>query len=147
VIYLADTNVLLRFAIRTHPLHALVRNAVRKLRAGGHRLCSTPQNCAEFWNVATRPPANNGFGCTPVTAARYLRSIERAFPVLLDAASTYAEWRRLVVSFGVSGIQVHDARLTAIMVVYGLTHILTFNTADFARYAPLGIVAVDPTTV
>ena len=147
MIYLADTNVLLRFAFRTHPLHAVVRRAVRQLKTGGHRFHATPQNCAEFWNVATRPPANNGFGCTPVAAVRYLRLIERVFPVLLDEASTYAEWRRLVVNFGVSGIQVHDARLAAVMLVHGITHILTFNTADFTRYAPLGMVAVDPTTV
>ncbi len=29
---------------------------------------------------------------------------------------------------------VHDARLTAAMLVHGLTHILTFNISDFARY-------------
>jgi hypothetical protein len=29
----------------------------------------------------------------------------------------------------------------------GVTHILTFNTTDFTRYAVEGIVAVDPLTV
>jgi len=28
------------------------------------------------------------------------------------------------------------------MIVYEVTHILTFNTVDFIRYAPIGIVAV-----
>jgi len=37
----------------------------------------------------------------------------------------YTKWRRLVVSFGVSGIQVHDARIVATMIVHGVTHILT----------------------
>jgi predicted nucleic acid-binding protein len=59
----------------------------------------------------------------------------------------YTEWRRLVVSFEVSGMQVHDARIVAAMIVHGVTHILTFNTADFVRYSTRGIVAVDPTTV
>ena len=49
--------------------------------------------------------------------------------------------------YGVSGVQVHDARLVATMIVHGVTHILTFNTSDFVRYAPQGIVAVDPATV
>ena len=44
----------------------------------------------------------------------------------------------------VSGVQVHDARLVAAMVSHGVRHILTFNTADFNRYAPEGIIAVDP---
>jgi hypothetical protein len=68
-------------------------------------------------------------------------------PLLLDSPAIYQEWRQLVVSFGVSGVQVHDARLVAAMKVNGVTHILTFNTTDFVRYASTGIVAVDPTNV
>ncbi len=147
MIHLVDTNILLRFADRTHLVHPIVRNVVRTLRAGGHRLCATPQNCVEFWNVATRPKERNGFGLAPAQADRLLRLVERLFPLLPDSPAVYTEWRRLVVSFGVSGVQVHDARLVAAMSVHGVTHILTFNTADFARYHTRGIVAVDPTTV
>ena len=53
------------------------------------------------------------------------------------------EWRRLVVNYGVSGVQVHDARLVATMLVHDVTHILTFNTQDFIRYRPEGIIAID----
>jgi predicted nucleic acid-binding protein len=73
--------------------------------------------------------------------------MERLFPLLPDSAAVYTEWRRLVVSFGVSGIQVHDARIVAAMIVHGVTQILTFNTTDFVRYGTRGITAVDPTTV
>jgi predicted nucleic acid-binding protein len=147
VIYLVDTNVLLRFADRTHPLHLTVRAAVRKLRTGGHTLRATFQNFVEFWNVATRPTARNGLGLTPAGVDRLLRLVERIFPMLADSQAVYPEWRRLVVTFGVSGVQVHDARLVAAMTVHGVTHILTLNTSDFARYAPIGVMAVDPMTV
>ena len=147
MIYLADTNVLLRFADRTHPVHPTVRAAVRKLRTGGHRVRTTPQNFIEFWNVATRPIERNGFGLAPVNADRLLRLVERLSPLLPDSPTVYTEWRELVVSFGVSGVQVHDARIVAAMIVHGVTHILTFNTTDFVRYGTRGIVAVDPTTV
>lgn len=147
MIYLVDTNVLLRFADRTHPLHPTVRAAVRKLRTEGHRLRATPQNFAEFWNVATRPVERNGFGLAPADADRLLRLVERLFPLLPDSPAAYPEWRRLAVSLGVSGVQVHDARLVAAMIVHGVTHILTFNTADFARYTTVGIVAADPVTL
>ena len=50
-------------------------------------------------------------------------------------------------TYGVSGVQVHDARLVAAIISHGATHILTFDTVDFARYAPEGIVAVDPAAV
>ena len=33
------------------------------------------------------------------------------------------------------------------MLAHEITHILTFNGADFSRYTPVGIVAVDPATV
>ena len=147
MIYLADTNVLLRFADRAHPLHPIIRAAVRTLRAGRHKLRATPQNFVEFWNVATRPIERNGFGLVPARADRLLRLVERLFPLLPDSPAVYPEWRRLVVSFGVSGVQVHDARIVAAISVHGVTHILTFNTTDFVRYSTRGIVAVDPTIV
>ena len=86
-------------------------------------------------------------GLSPANAIGLLLKAERLFPLLPDLPAVYAEWRELVVNYGVSGVQVHDARLVATMLVHGLTHILTFNTSDFARYRSKGIVAVDPATV
>jgi len=147
VVYLVDTNMLLRFSQRTHPLHPIARSAVRKLRRGGDELLIAPQNCIEFWNVATRPTDKNGLGLTPAAADRLLRLIERLFPRLPDTPDIYPEWRRLVVTVGVSGVQVHDARLVALMKTKGITHILTFNTGDFDRYSGERIVAVNPSSV
>jgi predicted nucleic acid-binding protein len=50
-----------------------------------------------------------------------------------------------VVAHGVQGKQVHDARLAALMLAHGITHILTLNGADFARYP--GIVPIDPASL
>ena len=147
MVYLVDTNVLIRLADRRDPRHQLVRTALRRLRRAGHQLQVSPQNCVEFWNVATRPAAQNGFGLKPTDADRLLKLIERLFPLLPDSPLVYSEWRGLVVDYEVSGVQVHDARLVAIMKTHGVTHILTFNPTDFSRYTPTGIVAVDPATV
>lgn len=144
--YLADTGVLLRFTQRVAPEHRLARTAIRKLREAGHRIVFFPQNAYEFWNTATRPAvARGGFGLTITQADQSLRIAERLFDLLPETPAIYPEWRRLVVSVGVSGVQVHDARLTAAMSVHGLTHILTFNDADFTRYP--GITAVHPQSV
>jgi hypothetical protein len=35
---------------------------------------------------------------------------------------------------GVSGIQVHDARMVAAMRVHGIANLLTLNAKDFRRY-------------
>jgi len=147
VIYLVDTNVLLRFADRSHPLHPSIRTAIRKLRQDGHTLQVTSQNCIEFWNVATRPIEKNGFGLTPAQTERLLQLVERLFSMLPDSSEIYQEWRKLVVLFSVSGVQVHDARLVASMKVHHISHILTLNVEDFKRYMPEGIVAVAPKTV
>ncbi len=147
MIYLVDTNILLRILHRTDPRHAMVRHAVRILRTNGHELRTTPQNFIEFWNACTRPINRNGFGLTATQTNQLLRIAERIFPLLPDSPATYPEWRRLVTDYRVSGVQVHDARLVAAMVSHHVTHILTLNTSDFERYAPEGIVAVDPTTI
>ena len=97
--------------------------------------------------MATRPTDRNGLGLTPAEADRLLRLIERLFPRLPDAPALYTEWRRLVVTFAVSGVQVHDARLVAVMKVNGVSRVLTFHVQDFVRCVSDGIVAVHPTAV
>jgi len=64
------------------------------------------------------------------------------FPVLDDPPTTLHRWRQLVQSYGVKGRQVYDARLAAVMIESGISHILTFNVDDFRRYP--GITAVSP---
>lgn len=147
MIYLIDTNVLLRFARHTDENHPIVQAAVRELQANDHLLQTTLQNFAEFWNVLTRPTDRNGFGFTPAETDGLLQDLEEFFPLLPDTPVVYSVWRQLIVKYSVSGVQVHDARLVATMLVHDVKHILTFNTQDFTRYAPEGIVAVDPATV
>lgn len=142
--YLVDTHVLLRFVDRNHPLHPVVRAAIQNTRRRGDRLRVTGQNFVEFWNVATRPAVRNGFGLSSADADRRLRILERLFPILPEIPNIYPEWRRIVVAFGVAGVQVHDARLVAVMRAHGVSHILTFNDADFARYVAEGIVTTNP---
>lgn len=79
---------------------------------------------------------------------RWLHANDRhLFPKLPEQPAVYAEWRKLVAQFSVSGLQVHDARLVATMLVHSINHILTVNTDDFTRYTSIGIMAVHPTQV
>ncbi len=140
--YLVDTNVLVRLAVSGDPRHLTARHAIEAL--ADEDLYVTSQNFIEFWNVATRPIQNNGLGQTTTAADRMLRTFEQTFPLLPESAEVYDRWRELVVRFGVSGAQVHDARLVAFMLANDVARILTFNTVDFRRYEVLGILAVDP---
>ena len=143
--YLADTNILVRLVKRNDPECSLVRGALRALLVQSARLCYTPQTMAEFWNVSTRPPERHGYGLTPLEADRRARRIERAVTWLPGGEAVSREWRRLIVAHAVSGVQVYDARLVAVMKVHDVTHLLTLNDRDFARYP--GIIVVHPSQV
>jgi predicted nucleic acid-binding protein len=141
---LVDTNVLLRRTQPDHPSHTLAVESVAKLLAAAEPVHFTLQNIAEFWNVATRPAANNGLGFSVALTLSELEKIERLLAVLPDSPAVYSEWKRLVVRHGVMGVKVHDAKLVAMMNVHGIRRILTFNTDDFLRY---GVEAIHPSSL
>jgi predicted nucleic acid-binding protein len=145
MVIVLDTGILLRLVDRNDPLHGSVRAAVRALKVRGDGLATTAQNIAEFWNVCTRPAsARGGLGLSVAETDHRLRLLERIIRLIPDSAAAYPIWRGLVVSLGIQGVQVHDARLAALMQAHGTTHIPTLNVADFARFS--AITAMDPTT-
>src|SRR6266849_2646921 len=140
--YLADTNILLRFLLRNDPAYPAIRQAVRTLKTRGEQIITTPQNMAEFWNVCTRPTTvRGGLGLSAEATEMRLRLLERHFPVLPDSPSYYERWKALVLAHKIIGVNVHDARLVAAMLIHGVTHILTANVKDSARYAAVTAVA------
>ncbi len=144
--YMADTNILLRFVAPNDPNHVLVRDVIYSLLTGSLEVCYTSQNLAEFWNVCTRPiTARSGFGLSVEETDLRAKVIESYLTFLPDSEAVHLEWRRLVVTYSVMGVKVHDARLVAAMLVHGVTDILTFNTDDFKRFSQ--ITAVHPTAI
>ena len=142
--YLVDTNVLLRWLKPGDRDYPLVVSAIDTILQRNAVLCYTSQNVAEFWNTCTRPLARNGYGLSPQEADSRVRYFEERMQLLADSLTVHQEWRTLLVSHSVSGVQVHDARLAAAMRVHGVKQILTFNDRDFARYRD--IEAVHPRT-
>jgi predicted nucleic acid-binding protein len=143
---LLDTNILLRIRHRQAAEYQSVRSALRVLVDRGEEPYFTSQNLVEFWNVCTRPStARRGFGLAVAETDKRARLLERIPNFLPDTAAIHMEWRQIVVAQGITGVQVHDARLVAAMKVHGLTQVLTLNTADFARYP--GITAVHPQSI
>jgi predicted nucleic acid-binding protein len=142
---LVDTNILLGMTRRSDPQHQIVDTALARLASQGIILHYTHQNIAELWNVMTRPPVRNGLGLTVAEAERQVRAIESGMSFLPDSEAVYREWRRIVVQYGVLGVQVHDARLAAAMRVHRVSHILTLNVADFSRFS--GLTAVHPGSI
>src|SRR6516164_5337562 len=124
---LVDTNILLRMTRRSDPQHQLVDTALARLASQSTILHYTHQNIAELWNAMTRPIDRNGLGLAAKEAQREVETIEFGMTLLPDNELVYREWRRLVVDYSISGVQVHDARLAASMYVHHITYILTLN--------------------
>ncbi|MBL8293814.1 MAG: PIN domain-containing protein [Bryobacterales bacterium] len=142
---LIDTNILLRSVQPSHPLNAVAVRALETLMTKGEPLFVAVQNLAEFWNVATRPVVNNGLGYTIEEAQAELARIEGFFDVLTENEASYAIWKTLLSLHRVSGVQVHDARLVAVMKAHDMSRIVTLNVSDFARFPD--IEAIYPGTV
>lgn len=134
---LVDTNVLLRGVEPKHPFFLHSKQAVARLFRQNDEVFYCPQNITESWSVATRPLAVNGLGLAQEVVLKEIASIESSLTLLPDAPAIYEAWKAVVTEYQVVGAQVHDARLAAVMTVYGIESILTFNAADFQRYSPI----------
>lgn len=104
-----------------------------------------PQNLYEFWVVATRPVNVNGLGLSTELASEVLTQAKQLFVLQPDVPEILTIWEQLVTTYRVMGKQAHDARLVAAMVAHQITHLLTFNTADFKRFAE--ITAIEPRSI
>ena len=140
MLILADTNVLLRLVERNHSQHAAAIDALSSVRARGHKPVVVPQVVYEFWVVATRPTNVNGLGMSVADAQFEFDDLMPEFKLLRDERTIFEYWYRLVLDHDVKGKQVHDARLVAAMVRHAISHLLTFNALDFARYAEITVV-------
>ena len=106
---LADTNVILRSTQPANPEHALALSAMAWLSESGHELCLVPQSIYEYWVVATRPMAVNGFGMPMSDVDQRIQELLLHFTLLRDERGVYSRWYDLVVSRHVQGKQAHDA--------------------------------------
>ena len=147
--FLVDTSVLGRLANRADEAHSIATQAVAELHRRGEALHLTGDNLIEFRNFATRPISANGLGLDSRAADALAKTFEESFPLLAETPEIFPKWKAIVGSLGVVGKQVHDARLVAVCLVHGITHLLTFNVVHFGRLASFspGIVVVKPTSV
>jgi len=134
MIWLIDTNILLRLVQIADTQHVEAKNAIDKLLAQNFTLCILLQNVSVFWNVCTRPLDKNGFGFSILQADTELSKIESVFDILPDIEEVCRNWRELIVNHSVSGVKVHDAKIVAAMKAHNIQNLLTFNAKDFKRY-------------
>src|SRR5437899_2376240 len=82
---LLDSNILLRVSRRADPHYEVIRTALVSYRRRAVRLSYTSQVLGEFWNVSTRPKAQNGFGLSIPETDLLANEIEQDFEFLPDS--------------------------------------------------------------
>jgi predicted nucleic acid-binding protein len=131
-----DTNVLLFNFAEESPWHEVARARINQIQAAGAEFWISRQVIRELLVAATRP-GNLREPNPPsrwISIARELQSVMR---VASDDKQVTGFLLDLLETPGALGKQVHDANIVATMRANKITHLLTHNTADFARYANL----------
>lgn len=138
--FLIDTNVLLRWADNKALEHIQCIEAVEYLAEASYILYVCAQVMIESYVVASRSIENNGLGLTVAETRQFLNDIVESFPCLPEPSDIGRQWYSLMMKYTVIGKQAHDARIVALMLTHNITHILTLNPADFARYSDITTV-------
>lgn len=130
-----DTNVLVHSSNAASPDHNRARTALARLHAEGE-VAVTRQILWEFLSATTRPQPW-ARAATLAEAIQNTDEFARRFAILDDGPEVWRELMGLTRRFAFGGKQVHDANIVATMLAHGETRLLTFNGADFRRFAPV----------
>jgi len=118
------------------PQHGAAQSGLARLQAESSPLWISPQVLREYLAAATRPQAS-GATLSMADAIADVHDFRLAFNVVEDRPEVFECLLRLLSAHPGAGKQVHDANLVATMLAHGLGRLLTFNTADFRRFAKL----------
>lgn len=129
-----DTNVLVYASRPSAAEHAAARAALAAIEASGKNAWISTQVLREYLAVVTRHQAS----APPLpmeTAIADIRCFQSAFRIAEDGAPVLERLLTLLATHPGAGRQVHDANIVATMLVHGIGHLVTFNAADFKRFA------------
>ena len=140
--YLLDTNVILRFANPSDKQHHLTTEAIATLLEQSDECFLTAQVLIELWVVATRPVDVNGLGWSTKQASNIIEQLLDRFPIVEETSPIFSAWLNLVTQNQIKGKRTHDALIVAVMLVYEISRILTFNPSDFKGLSE--IITVHP---
>ena len=131
-----DTNVLLYASRPKATEHARAQAVLSRMRQDGAPLWLSRQVFREYLAVATRPQAS-GPALAMAAAIADVQALQDVVNVAEDGPAVYDRLLQLLVASPGGGKQVHDANLVATMLEHRITHLLTFNGADFRRFGGL----------
>jgi predicted nucleic acid-binding protein len=130
-----DTNVLVYATWQASRWHTPSRAALERLAETDEPIRVSRQILREHLAVVTRPQT----WAVPLPTAEALADLERlerGHAMLEDGPAVTRELIALCRAVPLGGRQVHDANIVGTMLAHGETRLLTFNAADFTRFAP-----------
>ena len=137
--FLLDTNILLRSSDAGSDKQVLARSSIESVIAQGHTCFLTSQIIGEYYSVVTRPISSNGFGWNS-ERGRFERDLwVSRFLFLEETSEVFLRWIDLIDRFEVTGRRIFDIRLLAVMQVYRISHLLTFDSDDFPELPEITI--------
>jgi len=136
-----DTNVLVYATRPSVAQHAAALAALTRLEGEGSTLWVSPQVLREYLAAVTRPQATAS-ALQMATAIADVRRFRAAFDVAGERPSVLDRLLDLLATHSGTGRQVHDANIVATMLEQGIRRLLTFNAADFRRFAR--IIHIEP---
>jgi predicted nucleic acid-binding protein len=134
--WFVDANILVFAANPLSPWHTAAVSRLQGARRDKVSLVVSPQVVREFIAAASRPaPGETLPPIDPIL--ENVRRIRTGFVLLDECAATIDRLAELLKTVPTQGKQVHDANIVATMLTYGISTLLTHNTADFDRFAAL----------
>jgi predicted nucleic acid-binding protein len=133
--YFVDTNVLAYALISSAPQNFMAMRLLQRLDDEDAEIWISRQVLRELAVVLSRSSHKD-----QVTAS--LRGVATSFCIAEEHELVSEQLFLLLDQFQVSGKNIHDANIVATMLAYDIRHLLTYDTADFRRFAGL-IVAAD----
>ena len=136
-----DTNVLVYANQDTARRHADALALLQQAERNRDELWVSGQVLREYLAAVTRPQGE--LPVLPMTIAlERVRQFIGQFQLAEDGPAVRAELHRLLSAYPTGGRQVHDANIVATMLAFGIRRLLTFNSADFRRFA--SVIDVEP---
>lgn len=129
-----DTNILVYASLPSSPFHVRADQTLNTLAANGSEFWLSRQILREWLATMSRP----GTATPPIPYAQLLADVNKLasrFWIAEDNSAVFAELLTILTTTPSQGKMIHDANIVATMLTHGVTHLLTHNTADFARFA------------
>ncbi len=132
-----DTNVLVHAHQRQADLHLSAKEVMRQLAESPAPWAICYHNLVEFYAVVThatlwRSPSTAEQALEQIAAWRESPSLR----ILMDTEDALDRMSELAVAARVRGAQIHDARIAACCLTYGVRELWTLDR-DFSRYPAL----------